>query len=417
VSEIIINGNKKLSGSVKIGGSKNAALPIIAATVLCDGISVIKNCPMISDCFVSVKILENLGVKCTFKDNVLTVDSREIKSNTVPDDLMREMRSSSIFLGAILGRTNKAVISCPGGCEIGPRPIDLHIMGLKKLGALVEEKNGYISFDAKDGLKGTNIHLSFKSVGATENLMIAATKAQGTTVITNAAKEPEIEALADFLCLCGAKISGAGTDTIIINGVKKLNSAEISVIPDRIIAATYISATAITLGDVLLEDVDASHLDSIISVFGEMGCIFHKSGKNLRVTATSRPKAISTVRTLTYPGFPTDSGPMLISALAKSKGNTVFVENIFENRYRYIDELLRFGAKIKTEGKVAIIKGVKELNGTNCVCTDLRGGAALVVAGLGANGVTKVSKTSYIKRGYEDIVSDLRGLGAEIKEI
>jgi len=417
MSEIIIDGNKKLDGSVKIGGSKNAALPIIAASVLCDGVCEIYNCPKISDCLVAIKILENLNIKCSFSGNTLIVDGKSAKGYTVPECLMRQMRSSSIFLGAILARMGKAVISCPGGCELGPRPIDLHIKGLEKLGATAKESSGYIRFSAQGGLVGNKINLSFPSVGATENLMIAATTAKGTTIIKNAAKEPEIICLADFLNFAGAKIEGAGTDTVRIEGVKKLSSSRITVIPDRIVASTYISAVCSATGDICLNDVDVTHLDAVLSVFGEAGCTFYKDNNSLRVKCDKRPNGISIVRALPYPAFPTDSGPLLISSLIKSIGTTVFTENIFENRYRYIDELIRLGADIKTMGKTAIITGVEETHGASCVCTDLRGGGALVVAGLGATGITKISKTSYIKRGYEDIVSDLKYLGADIKEV
>ncbi len=414
--ELVIEGTYKLNGSTKIQGSKNAVLPIIAATVLINGKSIIKNCPELSDVMASIRILENLGAKCEFKENVLTVDGSKISGYTIPEVLMREMRSSSLFLGAIIGRNGKAIISSPGGCELGPRPIDLHIKSLNLLGATVKDKNGYILFSADKGLKGDNVHLSFPSVGATENVILAAVTASGKTVLYNAAKEPEIIDLADFLNKCGGDIKGAGTDIITINGVSKLNPTEYSVIPDRIVASTYISAVAATGGEIKLTNVNPEHLSSVISVFRESGCEFKIYKDEITVYAPDRIAGVSTVRTLTYPGFPTDAGPMLIAALSASKGTTVFVETIFENRFRYIDELKRLGANIKTEGKIAIVEGMENLSAAQCVCTDLRGGAALVVAALKAKGTTRIGRICHIKRGYEDIVRDLRKFGAEIYE-
>ncbi len=415
--EICVDGTYKLDGNTKIQGSKNAVLPIIAATVLINGKSVIKNCPRISDVYASIKILENLGAVCEFSGNVLTVNAENISNYKISENLMREMRSSSVFLGAIIGRTGKAYISSPGGCELGPRPIDLHIKALERLGATVTDQNGYVAFDASKGLIGDTIHLSFPSVGATENIILSTVLAEGTTVIHNAAKEPEITDLANFLIMCGADIKGAGNDIIEISGVKKLIPVEYSVIPDRIVAATYISAVASVGGKIELSDIIPNHLTSVISVFQEAGCDFSVTENTLTVVADRRIKAVSTVRTLTYPGFPTDAGPMLISALSSARGTSVFVENIFESRFRYIDELKRLGARIKTEGKIAIVEGTDNLCGAECVCTDLRGGAALVTAGLKAYGKTLIGKTEFIKRGYEDIVGDINNLGGNIKEV
>ncbi len=412
--EITVEGLHRLNGNLKIQGSKNAALPIIAATVLCNGKSVIENCPEISDVYASVNILKVLGADCEFKNNVLTVDSSNIENYRVPDNLMREMRSSSLFLGAILGRMKKAEICTPGGCELGPRPIDLHIRALKELGTCVFENGGYVCFDATKGLKGEKIHLSFPSVGATENLILASVTAKGITEITGCAKEPEIEDLANFLNSAGAKISGAGTDKVVVDGVDLLSGARHKVMPDRIVAATYISAVAATGGEIELNSVNTRHLTAVITPFTEAGCSFKDNGTSLKITAENRLKGISTVRSLPYPAFPTDAGPMLISALSGSCGTTVFVENIFLNRYSFIEELKRFGANIRLEGKVAVIEGVENLCGAKCECTDLRGGAALIVAALMAKGKSKIFKTEYIKRGYEDIVRDLKILGAHI---
>lgn len=415
--DILVDGKYELSGDVYIQGSKNSVLPILAASVLTYGVSVIENCPALSDVRASINILKYLGAKCSFEGNSLTIDSRNISDYKIPDNLMREMRSSSLFLGAILGRMGKAEISSPGGCELGPRPIDLHIKALSELGATVKHKGGNILLQSKNGLVGSEIHLAFPSVGATENILLASVLADGITVVTNAAKEPEIEDLADFLISAGANIEGAGSDKIVIKGVRKLFGTRHKVIPDRIVAATYISCVAATGGNINLINAVPNHIRSVISVFEEAGCEFKERDNILSVKANDRINSISTVRTLTYPAFPTDAGPQLISALSLSKGTTVFVENIFQNRFRYIDELKRFGANIKVEGKVAVVEGVESLSGTECECTDLRGGAALVVAALAANGTSKIRKTEHILRGYENIVRDLSGLGARIKYI
>lgn len=417
MSKLVINGGNKLYGEVKIHGAKNSVLPILAATVLCTGKSIIKNCPELLDVTAALNILRHLGCKCSFKNNVVCVDNYNLKCNKIPDDLMREMRSSVIFLGAILGRCGNAVISSPGGCELGPRPIDLHIMALKKLGATATEKHGFIEFTAPNGLQGTEINLSFASVGATENIILAAVLADGVTTINNAAKEPEICDLATFLNACGARIYGCGTDTIYIHGVKNLNGCVHKIIPDRIVAATYISAVAITGGKISLTNVEPTHMTAIISVFEESGCKIKTKNSSIFVTAPDRPGHISTVRTAVYPGFPTDAGPLVLAMLTKSEGTSVMVENIFDNRYRYVDELRRLGANVKIEGRVAVIEGVNSLFGAPCRCTDLRGGAALVVAALAASGKTVISDINHIKRGYEKIAENYSKLGADIIEI
>ncbi len=417
MSKLIINGGKRLFGEVKIHGAKNSVLPILAATVLCQGVSTIHNCPQLSDVNASINILKHLGCRCAFKDNTVTVDTTALKCTRIPDSLMREMRSSIIFLGAILGRCGTAVISSPGGCELGPRPIDLHISSLKKLGATATEKHGLIELNTPMALTGAEIHLSFASVGATENIILAASTARGITVIYNAAKEPEICDLADFLNSCGARVYGAGTDTITICGVTTLSGCEHTVIPDRIATASYMSAAAITGGKITLRNVVPSHLTAINSVFEEAGCILKFSNDSLVLSAPSQLSRVSIIRTSVFPGFPTDAGPLIIAMLSKARGTTVMVENIFENRYRYIDELKRLGAQIKVEGRVAIVEGVGRLYGANCKCTDLRGGAALVVAALAAEGTTVLNDIKHIKRGYEGIDTRLGSLGADIKEI
>ncbi len=416
MSELVINGGKKLSGEICVQGAKNSVLPVLAATVLCGGECVIHNCPELSDVETSLKILAHLGCGCKKDGDTVAVNARDISDCSIPDTLMREMRSSVVFLGAVIGRTGKAVISSPGGCELGPRPIDLHLSSLNKMGVTVKEEHGYLNCTAENGLHGAEITLNFPSVGATENIILAAVLAEGDTVIHGAAKEPEISDLADFLNSAGARINGCGSDTVRIRGVKTLGGAEHSIIPDRIVAATYMACAAVTGGNITLKNVMPPHMASILWLFNESGCKVNINGKSINLLSPQRLLRVPTVRSLVYPGFPTDAGPIAAALLCKADGTSVFVENIFENRFRYVDELKRFGAKIKTEGKIAVIEGVTELSAADCKATDLRGGAALVIAALAANGKSRIGEIQHIERGYEDITENLRLIGADISK-
>lgn len=415
MAEIVINGLKELSGEIMVQGAKNSILPVLAGAILCDGECVIHNCPNISDVQTSIKILRSFGAKVSYADNTITVDSRSINGYKIDEILMREMRSSVVFLGGILGRMNRAVISNPGGCELGPRPIDLHLSALKSMGVTVSEEHGYLNCEALQGLIGCEIHLAFPSVGATENIILAAAKAKGVTIIHNAAREPEISDLADFLNSAGARIYGSGSDTILIHGVDKLHGTSHTIIPDRIVASTYMSAAAITGSKLTLTHIMPSNMVSIFHTFRESGCEINVKGKALTINAPKRLSRVPTIRSFIYPAFPTDAGPLLIAMLSKANGTSVFVENIFENRYRYIDELNRLGANIKVEGKIAVIEGVELLSGAKCVCPDLRGGAALIVAALASKGETVIENICHVERGYDNITGVLQSVGADIK--
>lgn len=417
VSKLLINGGRKLGGEVKVQGSKNSTLPILAATLLTEDECVLYNCPKLSDVDATIRILRYLGCKASRVDSTLIVNTQDMKRSDIPHDLMREMRSSIIFLGVLIARCGRAKMSLPGGCELGPRPIDLHLSALRQMGIEISEQHGELECVAKDSVKPSKIVLSFPSVGATENIMLTAVKCKGTTIITNAAKEPEIEDLADFLNCCGAKISGAGDSTIVIEGVEKLYGCNHSIIPDRIVAATLMSAAACTSSKITLDGVIQSHLSAITPVFEEAGCeIFCKDSK-LTIDAPYRLRSPKLIRTMPYPGFPTDAQAPVMAMTCKSHGLTVFVENIFESRYKHIDELNRLGADIKVEGKVALVDGVRCLSGANVRALDLRGAASLVVAGLCAQGNTQISGVKYLERGYDEFEAVLQNLGADIKKI
>ena len=417
MDKLVINGSKRLTGEIEVHGSKNSVLPILAACVLSQGENIIHNCPMLSDVDAALKILVELGCKVKREEHTVCVDSSGVNGFEISDSLMREMRSSVIFLGAILGRTGKAVLSTPGGCEIGLRPIDMHISAMEQLGAEVFEEHGRLHFECKNGLHGARVILPFPSVGATENIMIASCVAKGTTVITNAAREPEISDLADFLNGCGAKIHGAGDSTIIIDGVERLTATTHTVIPDRIAASTYLLAGAITHGRVCIKEIIPAHLGALIPVLKQSGCDISVSNRWICISSPPRLSRVKTVRTMPYPGFPTDVQAPLTAMLSVADGTSVVVENIFECRYKHVSELIRLGAKINVEGRTAVIEGVPYLTGASVVSPDLRGGFALVIAGLATKGETVISGVEHIDRGYENPEKLLSALGADVKRI
>lgn len=418
MSALVIEGKRRLCGEINLQGSKNSALPILAATVLCEGESKLSNCPDISDVYITIRILKYLGCKVRQEGQDLIVDSRNITKSNVPNYFMREMRSSIIFLGALVSRMGSAKLSLPGGCELGPRPLDIHFNGLVQLGLKIQEKHGFIKCTYGDKLSGCNISLPFPSVGATENLILAAVKAKGTTCILNAAREPEIEDLADYLNKCGADITGAGEGTIHIKGVNKLYGASHKIIPDRIAAVTYMASAAVTEGDITINDIQREHLLSVIPIFEESNCLIEFPTYNsLRIRAPGRLRSNRIIRTMPYPGFPTDAQPPIISMMAVSDGTSTMVENIFDSRYKHISELMRMGADIKVEGRTAIVEGVKTLYGADVKAGDLRGAASLIIAGLSAEGTTKLRGLNHIDRGYDDIEGTLCKVGANIKRI
>lgn len=417
VSKLLIDGGRILGGEAKVQGSKNSALPILAASLLSKGESVFFGCPMLSDVDSSIKILRYLGCKVSRSGHTLMVNTDGLFRDDIPESMMRLMRSSIIYAGALLSATGRARLTFPGGCELGPRPIDLHLSSLKRLGAEITERHGELVFKAPKGLKGAQISLSFPSVGATENIIIAAAKAKGTTVITNAAREPEITDLADYLNACGASISGAGEGTVIIDGKENLKPANHSIIPDRIVAATLMSASAVTGSEIVLDSVIKSHLDAIIPCFEQAGCKIDFDGPKMKIRAPERLKSLGLIRTTPYPGFPTDAQAPLMAVSAVAEGITVFSENIFESRYKHVGEFIRLGADIKVEGKVAVVDGVKKLYSAPLCAKDLRGSAALAVAALAAEGTTEIDTTEYLERGYEDLEVVLTSLGASVRKV
>lgn len=416
MSTLVINGGRSLSGKITVHGSKNSVLPILAATILNAGVSEIHNCPRLTDVDAAIEILRYVGCSVEFDGDTLTVDSKNAEKCDIPDNLMREMRSSVIFMGALLARLGRVSLFSPGGCELGARPIDLHLSSMRALGADVIEEGSAIRCEAEK-LHGKDIVLPFPSVGATENTMIAATAAGGVTRIINAAREPEIEDLQNFLRAIGAEVYGAGSSIITIVGGRKLSDAEYRVIPDRICAATYMCAAALCGGNVTIDGIVPEHISNVISLIEGVGCSVTVGKGSVKVKRFTPLSSIRTIRTMPYPGFPTDAQPQMMALTTKCRGTSVFIENIFDGRYRHVGGLVRMGADIRTEGNIALVNGVPELYGCEADATDLRGGAALVIAAAAAEGESRIGKLFHIDRGYEKIEDTLAALGVDIKRI
>lgn len=413
MSKLIINGGRALNGSIKVQGSKNAVLPIFAGSVLCKGQVIIHNSPQISDCNNMLNILKALGCKIERWDDTVIIENSEMKNSEITSTLARELRSSIFLLGPMLARFKSAKIAYPGGCEIGLRPIDLHLKGLRELNVDIHEESGFIHCDASN-MKGGEIHLDLPSVGATENLMMASIVADGDTVIRNAAREPEIVDLQNFLNACGAEIEGAGTSIVTVRGGRTLKGVEYTPMNDRIVAGTFMLATCMCGGEVELIGADLSNLHSLISKLSKFACKVIVDSDNIYIKANGRMSAVDVIETSPFPGFPTDLQAQTVAMLSVANGASVMVENMFESRYKYVPELVKMGAKIVVKDRTAFIKGVKNLYGAEVFAQDLRGGAALVIAGLVAKGTTVVSDVYHIDRGYENIESVLKKVGADI---
>ncbi|ABK60828.1 MULTISPECIES: UDP-N-acetylglucosamine 1-carboxyvinyltransferase [Clostridium] len=417
MEKILIKGGKKLRGEVNISSAKNAILPIIAASILCADKCTIKNTPMLNDVFVISDVLRDLNadIHINCKDNVMTIDTKNVIDKEPNSELVRKMRASFLIMGPMIARFGKFRLSLPGGCNIGTRPIDLHLKGFSALGATINVGHGYVEASA-DKLVGNKIYLDFPSVGATENIMMASVFAEGQTIIENPAGEPEIQDLANFLNAMGAKVKGAGTDRIIIDGVKELKGTEYTPIPDRIEAGTFMVAAAITKSKIKLNHVNIAHLNPIIAKLDEIGVGIEKHNNSIIVNGDNNLKPAD-IKTMPYPGFPTDMQAQVMSLLCTIEGTSVITETIFENRFMHVCELKRMGANIKIDGRCAVIEGVNKLTGCEVKATDLRAGAALILAGLAAEGCTKIGNIYHVDRGYVNIENKLLGLGADVKRI
>ena len=416
MDHIEINGGSRLQGEICISGAKNAALAIVPASITAGDICVIENLPQIQDISSLVEALTSIGAVCTFKDrNTLVVDSRHINKTVADSESVKKIRASYYLLGALLGRFKTAEVALPGGCNLGTRPIDQHLKGFRALGATVNIEYGMIKAYAQK-LVGTNIYLDVVSVGATINIMLAAIFAEGTTIIENAAREPHVVDTANFLNILGAKIKGAGTDVIRINGVQKLHGCEYMIIPDQIETGTFMIASAITGGDVVVRNVIPRHVDSLSAKLQEMNCTVVEGDDYVRVVGSDSLRSVN-IKTMAYPGFPTDLQPQMTSLLCKASGHSIITETVWENRFQYINELKRLGANVTVEGRVAFIEGNQGFTGASVSATDLRAGAALVMAGLAAKGKTSIGNVKYIDRGYEGIEKKLSLLGANIQRI
>ena len=414
MEQYAVKGGNPLVGEVEIGGAKNAALGILAASIMTDETCVVDNIPDVRDTNVMLQAIESIGANVVKKDrHTCELSGRNIIEHTIDNDYIKRIRASYYLLGALLGKYKKAQVSLPGGCNIGLRPIDQHIKGFKALGATVRIEHGMIVAEA-DSLKGAHIYMDVVSVGATINIMLASVMAEGTTIIENAAKEPHVVDVANFLNTMGASVKGAGTDVIRIKGTPRLHGTNYTIIPDQIEAGTFMFAAALTKGDVTVKNVIPKHLESISAKLSEIGCQVEESDDAVRVVATKQLNHTH-VKTLPYPGFPTDMQPQITVALGLSKGTSIVTESIFENRFKYVDELTRMGASIKVEGNTAIIDGVSKYTGASISAPDLRAGAALVIAALAAEGVTVIDDIRYIQRGYEDFHLKLQSLGGLIE--
>lgn len=417
LGKFVVYGGNPLNGTVRVGGAKNAVLPIIAAALLANGPSYLENVPCLSDVEIIVELIRQLGADVVCDGDNITIDATVIHSQEAPYDSMRKMRASFLLMGPLLARYGKAEVSLPGGCAIGTRPIDLHLKGFVALGAQINKRAGYIEAVAPR-LKGARIYLDFPSVGATENIIMAAALAEGMTVIENAAEEPEIVDLAQYINSMGGKVSGAGTSIIEIEGVPEgvLRGTTHRVIPDRVEAGTYMVAAAITGGDVKIENVIVEHLQPVIAKLEEAGAKVLTNGKSIRVVGGSQVSPVD-IQTMPYPGFPTDMQAQMMALMTVANGTSIFTETVFENRYMHVDELSRMGADIRIDGRLAVVKGVGDLNGAPVKATDLRGGAALILAGLAAQGQTEIGMVHHIDRGYEQMEAKLCGLGAKIERV
>lgn len=419
MERLIIKGGNRLSGTVKISGAKNAVLPVIAATLLGqDRETCLDEVPNLDDVRTISEVLRTLGVKVRHEPDKsqLFVDASTIENITAPYDLVRKMRASFLIMGPLLARLGQAKISLPGGCAIGTRPIDLHLKGFEALGAKISIGHGYIEATAPNGLKGAQIYLDFPSVGATENILMAASMAEGYTVIENPAQEPEIVDLANYLNIMGAKIRGAGTNVIKVEGAKKLIARDYTIIPDRIEAGTYMIAAAMTRGNVYIANAISEHLKPVIAKLKESGVTVIEDVDGIRVICDRRPRAVD-IKTLPYPGFPTDMQAQFMAMLTIAEGTSMVTETVFENRFMHVDELRRMGAKIKIDGRTSVVEGQPKLTGCQVKATDLRAGAAIVLAALVADGETQVGYIHHIDRGYDNLVQKLVSLGANIRRV
>lgn len=413
MSKYLINGGKPLNGEINIQGAKNSVLPILSASLLTQQKVVIRNVPRLRDVDNMLKILKNLGVGYQFEDNVVVITPSTLSSYEIPSGLARELRSSIFLLGSVLAREKRAKVAYPGGCDIGLRPIDLHIKALKEMGVKIVEEGGYVYCDAEN-MEPSSITLDYPSVGATENVMLLATAIDGVTTIANSAEEPEIEDLQNFINAMGGEVSGAGTPFLKIKGGKPLKSVDYTVMPDRIEAGTFIIGTVLTGGEVLLKGARADHLNALFSKIQKWDCKIEWSGGNILVSASGKRGELGIIETKPYPGFPTDLQAEICVLGAVANGSTMIVENLFETRFKHIPELQKMGAQVKVKDRIAVFNGVKELTGAEVNAFDLRGGAGLVLAGLIARGVTEVNNVHFIERGYEDFDIKLRKLGADI---